>query len=333
MAPSPAKIGKILKGGVVTGALATGLYEIGTVLKDIIYENNIPPVNRFSTTNIFIYPHDIPRSYDQNYCIIFQFYQYDRPSILHKPTLKPLGAICLPLPTDMLDSINVNYNQDRNGPLAGAALENASNMKDAAAKLASGDTSKLLNDLSVGAKTIVAQLITGNVGAQNTNKVLQMAGLAINPFLTVLFDSPNFKRFSFNWTFIPQNKEDSLTLRNILDKFRYHALPGIMPSQGGLLLNYPDMVIPKILPNEYMFDMKQCVVEGVDINYAPGATPAFFAGTNAPNAIRLTVRLLEIEYWVKSDLLSPSYHSGTSSGTSGFITDGVALPEQGGPSN
>jgi hypothetical protein len=100
-------------------------------------------------------------------------------------------------------------------------------------------------------------------------------------------------------------------LNYILNKFRYHSMPDVNSTTGGLLLTYPDMCIPKIIPSGYMYDFKQCVIESMVINYAPGDTPAL-TPKNAPNAVKFTVKLLEIEYWIRSDLQNASVEFGTS---------------------
>ena len=317
----PSKFSKgalIGKGTLVGLSVAAAAFEVVSVVNGIYKGDNVPPSNGFTSNEVLVYPYNLPKIDGQDFSIIFQFYQYDRPSILYPPSLKPLGAIALPIPTDMIDSTSLNYSEVKlSDPILGASLENS---KKVANDITAGN---LADAAQIAAQTVGAQMITKNVG-DNLAPVLQMFGLAQNPFLTVLFNSPNFKTYRFTWTFIPENKTDSEKLKNILDKFRYHSLPDIMPNQSGLLLTYPDMVVPVIIPNKYMFDMKQCVLTNVDVNYAPGGTPAFFAGSNAPNAIRLSIQLMEIEYWVKSDLLSSNYHSNK-------FTSNTGLPSQNKP--
>jgi hypothetical protein len=122
-----------------------------------------------------------------------------------------------------------------------------------------------------------------------------------------------------------------MVLRNIFDKFKYHQLPDVVNGMAGTLLTYPDMVVPKFCPNKYMFDFKQCVVESSQITYSPGSVISFFPGTNAPTAFMFTLNLLEIEYWVKSDLvgpdgsINPNYHSDNTN----FISQAGTPSQQG----
>ena len=263
--------------------------------------------NPFNTNDLFMFPHNLTTVMGKRFGMVFNFYKYDRPSILHIPTLIPFGAVALPLPSDMVDQLGLNYQESnsRTNPAVGAGMENAKNIEDA---ISSPSFTNAWSALSSGAEALAMNAGT-NLSKENyMAKGLQMAGMAQNPFLSILFDSPLFKRFTFSWTFVPENQGDSDTLRTILDKFRYHASPDVVGDTGGMLLAYPDMCVPVIYPNEYMFNMKQCVIEHVDISYSPGQTPGFFP-SNAPNAINLKLSLLEIEYWVKADFLNERYHT------------------------
>jgi hypothetical protein len=316
--------GQILSLGKTIGVGVAEAATAGTIIKDLIQGTLDTPPNIFNSKSLLVFPYNLPSIADQNFCIIFQFYKYNRPSILYPPTLENYGAIALPLPSDLNDSLKLSYDESsRSSPIIGAALENSKNITGAMSNIENNVTAVAEGALSaVGVAGL--QAINNQVGSSTVAKILQMAGLAQNPFLSVLFNCPVFKRYTFKWTFIPERESDSIMLRNILDKFRYHSLPDIANTLGGSLLTYPDMVVPKIIPDKYMFDMKQCVIEDVSINYAPGETVAFFPSM-APNAIQLTLNLLEIEFWVKTDLLSPKYHS------SDFISS-TGLPSQGGPS-
>lgn len=292
-------------------------------IMDGVVGNAFNPVqqNSYTTNNLTQFPSDLPRINDQMYCILFQFYQYNRPSILNPPTLNPYGAIALPLPADMVDQSAMSYSEETSGLAVGAALEafNAGgnspsvasvlmNLGEAAAGFSTGAGIQGINNFAtkLGGDPLAA------------NKALAFAGVAQNPFLSVLFNSPTFKRHVFSWTFIPETPQDVENLNYILNKFRYHSMPDVNTTTGGLLLNYPDMCIPTIVPSGYMYDFKQCVVEGMSINYAPGDTPAFNT-KNAPNAVKLTIKLLEIEYWVKSDLLNASSDFGNSAASNALF--------------
>jgi hypothetical protein len=143
----------------------------------------------------------------------------------------------------------------------------------------------------------------GNALGIDVPQALQLGGLAQNPFLTVLFQSPAFKRHSFSWKLAPNNAQESNSLREIINAFKSNMLPGMSPNAGGTLLTYPNMAIINLYPDEtFLYKFKPCVVESLNVNYAVGGQPSFFKGTNAPTLVQIDVNFLEIEYWLKEDI-------------------------------
>jgi hypothetical protein len=305
-------------GFVSAGAKALTAFTIGAgaiALMDGLLGNNLTPVatNNYTINGLTKFPADLAQIDGQMYCILFQFYKYNRPSIMVAPTLIPYGSIALPLPADMIDNSAQSYSEEASSAAVSAALENIPSNVGSWAGVSQAVTAFLAGDAKAGINGI-SNLGTKLGDSQTTARILQFGGVAQNPFLSVLYNSPTFKRHVFSWTLIPETADDTEKLNYILNKFRYHSMPDVNNTIGGLLLNYPDMCIPTITPAGYMYDFKQCVIEGMSINYAPGDSPAFNT-SQAPNAIKLTIKLLEIEYWVKSSLLNTT--SGPSAGNIG----------------
>lgn len=268
--------------------------------------------NNYTINSLTQFPSDLPQISGQMYTMLFQFYKYDRPSILQAPTLIPYGGIALPLPANLIDKSAQNYSEESGFSVANALLENmprGSTFASVSEGLA-GISTAAGAVASASGISAINNVATSIAGAQALNKALAFSGVVQNPFLSVLFNSPSFKRHAFTWTFIPETAQNTENLNFILNKFRYHSMPDLNAAPGGLLLNYPDMCIPTLVPQGYMYDFKQCVIESMSINYAPGDTPAFNT-KQAPNAIQFSISLLEIEYWIKSDLLSASKNFGT----------------------
>jgi hypothetical protein len=130
-----------------------------------------------------------------------------------------------------------------------------------------------------------------------------MAGVAANPFLTLLFKSPTFKTHTFSWKLAPNNIEESVQLQKIVNMFRKHMLPSLANSGGGTLLSYPDIVQVNLFPNEeFLYKFKPCIVESMSVNFAPTSSPSFFKNSNAPTEVQLSINLKEIEYWLQDDV-------------------------------
>jgi len=289
-----------LAADVVLGAAAAAI--IAKIPNNPDLQDQTP----YSTNILKTYPSDLPliktptNPNGEVFCMLLSFYQYQRPSILVAPTLVPYGAIALPIPSSLIDQSRQSFSEETSSPAVGSALEN----------YGGGGISAIFKNIGLGLENVASGGSIGGISAAAgaaardpnvINKALAFKGVVQNPFLSMLYNSPTFKRYSFSWTFIPETVQDTETLNYIFNKIRFHSFPDINSTIGGVLLNYPDMVRPTLLPSGYMFDFKQCVVEGVSINYAAGDTPSFTT-KNAPSAYQMTLNLIEIEFWTKSDL-------------------------------
>ena len=292
-------------------ALVTAAAEAST----LAFTTNATDYNASQTT---LYPTDLLRSgsTDNDFCMKFDFYQYQRPTIFDNVFTKPLGTIVLPLPTNIVDHQSIGYqDSDPTNPALGAALDgmvgsyrnNQSNFMYGALKELGAAIYGLGAAGAVGAASNITNTLGTSVGLGNAaNRIFQTAGLAVNPYLTVLFSAPTFKRHTFVWKFMPNNLQESNTIKYIINKFKYHQLPDTNKATAGSLLQYPDVVRPTIIPQGYVYSFKHCVIQGAVANYAPGTTPSFVGSSNAPSAIEFTIQLLEIEYFLKKDMLDPA---------------------------
>jgi hypothetical protein len=268
-----------------------------------------------------VFPSDLDK---YSVSMAFDFKQYQRRSIFTQPYMKPLGTIRLPIPKNLKDDYKITWEEKSQDPIVGAAMETLLST-NAINKVTSGDPAGALVDLGNSLTGLMsgAAVSLGQSGLQNArdaisrvtggganinlglNEILQPLGLAVNPFLTVLFKQPNFKRFSFSWKLAARTPEESATINSIIQSFKYHMLPDIPNgrSNGGTMIGYPDMVqIGFYSSDQYLFRFKPCVIEDFAINYAPASTPSFFKGeNNVPTEVEINLNLLEIEYWTKQD--------------------------------
>lgn len=262
-----------------------------------------------SSDNLF-YPEDL-ESY--KYYITFGFVQYQRRSILDLPFLNPKGNIRLPIPSNIVDQLRVEYREDGLNPLAGAGMElglkGGGNFGGAAGVTTAAGLAGALNstvsalggaNLGPGYSALASGLKSAGSAAPFA---LQPFGLAVNPFLTVLFKSPTFKRHAFSWRLSANSPKESETINNILKAFRSHMLPSAIGWTGGAILRYPDMCTVTFNPSDdWLYKFKPCVVESVSMNFAPNQQASFFNETDAPTDILFTVNLLETEYWLRENI-------------------------------
>jgi len=260
-----------------------------------------------------LFPTDLNLTPETPY-ITFKFENYKKRSIYETVTTETVdrnGTIRLPIPRNLQDNFSVTYSTENLGPGVGAfANAWAEGNANAALEQASGGmalqfaqaTASALGRQSGG---IIAAL--ASVPAQIANDafmaVQSMSGVAVNPFQTILFKNPNFKKHQFSWSFIPKNESESEILRKIVETFKYHMLPGISKT-ASIFFTYPGIVRIFLNPDtKYLYKFKPCVVESFSVNYAPNG-PAFYRNTVAPAAINVNITFQEIELWTKNDFLS-----------------------------
>lgn len=225
----------------------------------------------------------------------FSFYKYLTPSWGGRTTgtFQDMGNVKLPMPNRMVDQQDIRFDEEKMPALLAAAREGVG-------ATIQGAVGSALNSL------------TGGLGRFG-DPALQLGGLAVNPFLTIMFKSPTFKKHQFSWKLTPIDEKESQDLNRIVDVFRYHQLPnGVDGAGGNFLLGYPDIVYISVHKAQYpgsgglfSYWFKPAVLESVSVDFSPQGQPSFFtkngAGQYAPTAVELKMSLWEIEYWLKDD--------------------------------
>ena len=117
----------------------------------------------------------------------------------------------------------------------------------------------------------------------------------------MLFKSGQFKEHTLSWTFTPHSEAESTNLVDIIQYFKFNMLPSYNGFTGGLLLNYPNIAIPRLYPNNFFtYRFKPCAVASLNVDYSGAGQPSFFEN-GAPTVINLTMHLKEIELWMQED--------------------------------
>lgn len=122
-------------------------------------------------------------------------------------------------------------------------------------------------------------------------------GLAVNPFLWMLFKTPDFKEFDLSWTLVANNPQESETIAGIIKYLKFHSLPTL---NYNAFYGFPDIALIKFHPEDkFTFKMKPCAVMYVAVDYSGAGAPSFFKN-GAPTVVNLTLRLKEIELWTQN---------------------------------
>jgi hypothetical protein len=275
------------------------------------------PFEKKISTVPLVFPRDLDKF---SLSMSFDFHEYKRRSIFDQPYMKKAGTIRLPVAKSIQDKFHAEWSTDKSDPIVGAILEsvlfhaqkesdpNANTIdKLTAGLIAAGETgAAAAAGASIGKFKDTLSSVNQTLGAGadlRLEQLLQPLGLAVNPFLTVMFKEPSFKKHSFNWKLLARDPEESRIITSIVNEFKWHMLPDVATNSAGTLLNYPSMVQVGFYSNDdFLYRFKPCAITDLSVNYAPASTPSFFKGSqNVPTEVSIDIQLMEIEYWTKLD--------------------------------
>ena len=311
LADSAIKTLRLTPGTIQAAQLGTvaaiGVYATADAVK--LYNRRSGMAAQFQQGLVF--PRDLIQN-NRDFYVSFSFQKYEKRAINNSPFLRSAGTVRLPLPSNLKDNLSVGYDTAPLGPAVGAALDSA---------IGTGPSAGGANGLLGGLGRMTTTALSYAEGAA-VNAVQQAApdaaaaasvysGVAINPFQTVLFKQPNFKKHNFSWKLMPRDEEESGIIRDLVRTFQFHTSPGV--SEGaGVFFSFPSMVIVSLFPSsEFLYRFKPCVIESIDVNYAAGGGPSFFKRSQAPTAVTFSIQLQEIEYWTNNDFEAGSYNDAT----------------------
>lgn len=270
------------------------------------------------STQMLVFPLDLP---DQIAHFKMELKEYTKPSSDGAGQQgKNLGAIYLPLPSNLGESFAMSYNTAQFGPVLGdpSTLKTIGNLGEAAGQAVRGNPRQAAQSLraagveggalagkvgsSLGPALLRAgvKAVTGALGG-NTAAAGQFTDLFLgatpNPGFALLFQSNTFRSFVFTWRLAPKSQEESKKLAEIVALIKF----GMHPNLESFFLEFPCRVFPQIsVKNGNIFNFKPCVITKFDINYAPGAVPAFFVD-GKPLEVDITIGLQETEIFTRKD--------------------------------
>ena len=263
--------------------------------------------------NILVFPEDLSTHY-----MAFQFYRYVfkdnsfQKRVLHK-------TILLPVPLQLVEAINVNYNEASLGAVGGAmsdlvAQGNASAISAAAASVGEGAkslTGAVMDSVVGGSPAALLKSQNANLGIASMGfrggdgavaaGLNRFFGSAPNPHITTLFQGVGLRSHQFQWKLAPGSKAESDTLATIINSMRASMLPE--RGKGNLTLKYPDECEIYIMGTNvnYMYHFKTAVVKSMNTNFAPDGVLSFFGGTGAPTAVTIDIQLTETSIHTRED--------------------------------
>jgi len=136
-------------------------------------------------------------------------------------------------------------------------------------------------------------------GVDISTAAQKTAGVALNPFKEVIFESVDFRTFQFKYRFFPRSPEESRRVKDIISLFKYHMHPEM--SENKLFYIYPsEFVITYYYNNQrnnYFHRFANCVLETMDVSYGGEQFSSFSDGS--PTEINMSLTFRETELLTK----------------------------------
>ncbi len=155
------------------------------------------------------------------------------------------------------------------------------------------------------------------------------AGMVQNPMLELLYSSPAFRTFRLDFVLYPRSQKESQEVMGIINRLKFHQAPEIRKEFNGFFLVPPSEFDIRFMyngaPNPNLPDISTCVLESIDLDYAPNGFAAYevpgrlvseIGKTGTPVAIRLGLQFKETEILTKDNFASRGYTGRPSSGPS-----------------
>lgn len=141
-----------------------------------------------------------------------------------------------------------------------------------------------------------------------------VTGMVENPMLELLYTSPEFRTFRFDFMFYPRSEKEAVEVQNIIARLRFHQAPELKQEYYGFYLVPPSEFDIKFYyngaENPNIPKISTCVLQAIDIDYAPngftayevpGQTKPTKGGTGMPVAIRMSLQFKETEILTKAN--------------------------------
>ncbi len=242
----------------------------------------------------------------------------------------------------MPDTLNFSNNQQYStmefgsSPLAylNAAAAGYSNIKDI-----EGNTPKLTaftQNITPFILNRLSNRLLGNVG---TGLFAAASGSVLNPQLEMIYTSPSFREFRFDFMLYPRSSQEAYEVQLILSRLRFHQAPEIYKEGAGALGGF-FLVPPSEFDIEFYYNgrinpnipkISTCVLTSIDTDYAPNGWAAYevpgdageplLGSTGMPVGIRLSLNFQETEIMTKDNFPRDDVTAQLSR-----MTDAISIP-------
>jgi len=162
---------------------------------------------------------------------------------------------------------------------------------------------------AVGAKLGgIPGAIAGAAASQFVKGAIAGGGVAFNPYMAVMYNSPQFRTHQFSWKLIAKSQKESDAIKDIIYAFKYAAAPGIASNFNKHFFSYPNVFDIDLHYSNYLFNIAPSVLTNMEVSYHGEGYPAYHDIGNgedkAPVSITLQCTFQETSIVTKETILS-----------------------------
>ena len=127
---------------------------------------------------------------------------------------------------------------------------------------------------SLGPAGVILGGLGGTVGAQIVKGAIAGAGIARNPYMALMYDSPQFRTHQFSWKLMARSLKETNAIREIIRKFKFYSAPG-MNQNNPHFFDYPHQFDIDFHYEGYLFNIAPSVLTSFEVNYHSEGQPLY----------------------------------------------------------
>ena len=232
-----------------------------------------------------------------------------------KSTTRITDSVAIYLPAVAKDTLGADYTAGATG-LAGLAAAGGVDFVQAmqrndfegAAKELVGATNTIMGEAVKKSAAGIADLVLGAEGAGSLDIFNKAFGQAENPYMEVVFNNIEMRKFEYSFVFQPRNEDERDDVQAIIKLFRFHMAPELKGSNARYLtlpstfdIHYMYQTSPETSrENTFYNKIATCVLTKCDVDYTPTGVKSFESG--APVSTTMNLSFMETEMLTKEKI-------------------------------
>lgn len=193
-----------------------------------------------------------------------------------------IGSVTLPIPSQLVDSNAVGWNQSSLNDLQIQGIGAAGRIMNAGRPLAQAGTElgvildQLSKESGAARQALTAKLIGSLPGiSKETNELMgRLNGQILNPNLELIFNGPTLRQFAYTFRLTPRNNRETNIVRKIIRFFKQGMA---VKETTSMFLSAPNIFQPRFYNrdgNQHTFinTIKKCALTNFGVNYVPDGT-------------------------------------------------------------